>query len=206
MPERGVDGKRAEILPALRGFPWSRSFTNRRGIARFSKKFAIRVCDRRRAPRSPSPVATGSSTQRSSVSLNAKMPRFMVSQRIVHVRAARPRSGSRLGAVAAPRRRVPVGARTHAQQREQRERARWASDARLISSPLGVDARVLHELADQPLDRERALGELDLLAALEQRLLAARLERDELVAEQARGADRGRWCRPAARASGPGRA
>ena len=50
----------------------------------------------------------------------------------------------------------------------------------------------MHELADQPLDRERALGEFDLVAVLEQLVLAAGLERDELVAEQPRGLDRRR--------------
>jgi hypothetical protein len=55
-----------------------------------------------------------------------------------------------------------------------------------------LDPRVLHELADQPLDRQRALGELELVAALEHLLLAAGLDRDVLIAEQALGMDRRR--------------
>src|SRR5690242_8458560 len=55
-----------------------------------------------------------------------------------------------------------------------------------------VDADVVDELADHPLEDHRRLRESDVLAALEQLRIAAELELDVAIAEHARGDDRGR--------------
>src|SRR5262245_18054769 len=155
------------------------------------------------------PVATGSTTQRSGYSLNEKIPRFMPTQGSHTARCSLPASttassGTGCAGAGAPatapansatpaatRIRArdfipPPPARTPASSLPSRSspssphRARSPSCARTCRS--GAPPRALH--------RERALGEFDLVAILQQVVRAAGLERDVLVAEQPLGVDR----------------